>query len=602
MQYSFDFTEQPETPDLDLSHLNYQQLSGFAEFSEQLAKFNEQYEMDLVATRSARWQPGTYNKLKKSINNVLYPHWKKRRGANSIHKLLERNNWRYQNFQDSLHKLDNMLYRYRKDGTELYSDEDLNEAKGLLYQLLNSFTTEYDNVKVDISPIPHFGRTLRGYRGGNYDDARTDKVGRLYPEINENNEIAGVWNTVMYENIEHANNIKYDHFGESNPAKWFINIRVLLDDVRINVTNADMSREYAELPYGKLVVCFTVDLVTLVTNHRRIAKGQHMVKTEHVGTAAHKFPHLYGIEHPFVYTTDTYSGTNMVNHFNTYGNGNICLGELGNDIYGAIFQGNITLLKMYLNIWANSFSVGVTSPLNNLSKVSFGVREEWDADVRAHISGSSGTCFKYIKHANADEKSSFLDKFCNGCAITETCRTYARLNTDKVSWADVADSNWVQAFNILCTHLDGEVDTSKIYEMFADLYYFKSINKFKRRTIERTFGSFIDVRDWNDYREIVDNFILTGPNEHNIVLMYEMYARGFVLNKVYMDNKQMYEELALQTENMGFEEAISKLTNNDIENNHYSWLYAQRYVSAREDYWTYNKFLNGREEGVRYEY
>ena len=56
MQYSFDFTEKPETPDLDLSHLDYQQLSGFAEFSEKLANFNEQYEMDLVATRSASWQ------------------------------------------------------------------------------------------------------------------------------------------------------------------------------------------------------------------------------------------------------------------------------------------------------------------------------------------------------------------------------------------------------------------------------------------------------------------------------------------------------------------------------------------------------------------
>ena len=163
MQYSFDFTEKPETPDLDLSHLNYQQLSGFAEFSERLAHFNELYEMDLVATRSARWQPGTYNKVKASVSNVLYPHWKKRRGANSIHKLLETNNWRYQNFKDELDKLDHMLYRYRKDGTELYTDDDLDEAKGLLYELLNSFTTEHNNVKIDVSPIPHFGRTLRGY-------------------------------------------------------------------------------------------------------------------------------------------------------------------------------------------------------------------------------------------------------------------------------------------------------------------------------------------------------------------------------------------------------------------------------------------------------
>jgi hypothetical protein len=375
---------------------------------------------------------------------------------------------------------------------------------------------------------------------------------------------------------------------------------VLLDDVKINVTNADMTTQYAELPYGKLVVCFTVDLITLVTNHRRISKGQHMVKTEFVGTVAHKFPYLYGLEHPFVYTADRYGETNMINHFNTYGNGNICLGELGTDIFAALFQGNITLLKMYLNIWANSFSVGVTSPLNTLNKVTFGVREEWDANVRAHISGSNHACHKYIKNAKDDEKSDFLDKFCNTCAISETCKVYANLNMDKTSWADAADSSWIQAFNKLCAHLENEVDNSRIYEMFADMYYFKTIDRFNRRSIERTFGELMSVRDFNDYHAIMDNFILTGPNEDNIILMYEMFARGFVLGKIYSDNTQMYEELALQTTEMGFEEAISKLTNNDIENNHYSWLYAQRYISSRDEYWTYNKFLNGREEGIRY--
>ena len=601
MQYSFDFTAKPEAPDLDLNHLDYQRLSGFAEFSEKLATFNDRYDMDLVATKSARWQPGTYNKIKDNINNVLYPHWKKRRGANSIHKLLERNNWLYQNFQDSLDKLDNMLWRYRKDGTELYSDDDLSKAKELLYQLLDKFTTEYNNVKIEISPIPHAGRTLRGYNGA-YDDVASARVGRLYPTINENNEITGVWNTNMYESIDHANNIKYDHFGETNPGKWFVNIRVLLDDVKINVTNSDMSKQYAELPYGKLILCFTTDLVTLITNHRRIAQGQHLVKTEFVGTTAHKFPYINGIEHPFVYSDSTRGYRDMVSYFNTYGNGNMCLGELGNDIFGAIFQGDITLLKMYLNIWANSFSVGVTSPLNTLNKVTFGVRKEWDANVRAHISGGNAACHKYMKNATADDKSSFIDKFCTECAITDNCKIYAKQTMDRISWADEADEAWIKAYAKLCSHLRDEVHTSKLFEIFADLYYFKTIDRFTRRNIERAFGDMSDFSciDWNNYNDIVNSFILEGPTADNIIIMYEMYARGFVLSKVYSDNVPMYEELTLQTINMSFEEAIGKLTNNDIENNHYSWLYAQRYISSRDEYWTYNKFLNGREEGARY--
>ena len=174
--------------------------------------------MNLVATRTARWQPGTYNKIKDSINNVLYPHWKKRRGANSFAKLLERNNWSYSNFREELQRLDNMLWRYRKDGTELYTDNDLNAAKELLYELLNKFTTEYNDVKIEISPIPHYGRTLRGYRGS-FNDSNTDRIGRLYPMVSLDNNITGSYNNIMYDSIEHANDIKYDHFGEINPSK-----------------------------------------------------------------------------------------------------------------------------------------------------------------------------------------------------------------------------------------------------------------------------------------------------------------------------------------------------------------------------------------------
>ena len=72
MQYSFDFSEKEATPDLDLSHLNYTMLSGYAEFADKLNSFNERYQMELVATKSSRWQPGTYDKIKQSVDNITY--------------------------------------------------------------------------------------------------------------------------------------------------------------------------------------------------------------------------------------------------------------------------------------------------------------------------------------------------------------------------------------------------------------------------------------------------------------------------------------------------------------------------------------------------
>ena len=133
-------------------------------------------------------------KIKANIDSIIYPHWKKRRGANSINKLLERNNWRYQNFQDELKTLDNKLYRYRKEGIELYTDDDLKKANSLLYELLDKFTTEYDDVQISIEPVPHFGRSLRGYSHHHYNDSNSEKVARLYPAINQDNQIVGTYN------------------------------------------------------------------------------------------------------------------------------------------------------------------------------------------------------------------------------------------------------------------------------------------------------------------------------------------------------------------------------------------------------------------------
>ena len=106
--------------------LDYTKLSASQEFGEKLEDFNRMYDVELIATKGARWQPGTYNKLKDWVPEILYPHWKRRRGANSISKLLQQEEWRYNNFKQSLGDLDDMLYNYRRNGVELYADDDLN--------------------------------------------------------------------------------------------------------------------------------------------------------------------------------------------------------------------------------------------------------------------------------------------------------------------------------------------------------------------------------------------------------------------------------------------------------------------------------------------
>ena len=605
-QSLFDFTAKESTPDLNLNHLDYTMLSGYAEFSDKLLKFNEQYNMSLVATKSSRWQPGTYNKIKANIDNVLYPHWKKRRGANSISKLLETNNWRYQNFKDELDRLDTMLYSYRKSGIELYSDDDLDEAKVLLSELLDKFTNKIDDIEVCIEPIPHFGRHLRGYKG-TYDDYNTGKSARLYPIINQENEIVGSYNDSTYYDYQSYLNISKSERPNTNPGEWFVNIRIALRDININVTNSDMTRTYGELPYGDLIICFTIDLITLVTNYRRAIDKKHMINTEYIGVATTKFPKYSALEHPFVYTNrrSDYENINFLRHFNSYGNGNTCLGELTNDINHALILGNLELLKSYLNIWARSFSAGVTSPLNELSKCHFGVPKEWDEGTRAIIPANASTCNIQIKkdeYSTQEKKQEFCEEFCSNCSIANQCKVYARLTIDNICWIDECDNELVQAYNVLTYHLKDEVDEKKVYEMFADLYcYMQSSDTWNVDNIRRVFTYMRSLHsaDFIDNTEYVKKIVEDGINRNNIIELFERFHREWTLYSIKTDNPEMWESIIAKVGKVSFDEAIRILTTREIEDNYYSWLFATRGVN-RDNYHTYIKMLNSRKEGMRY--
>ena len=63
----------------------------------------------------------------------------------------------------------------------------------------------------------------------------------------------------------------------------------------------------------------------------------------------------------------------------------------------------------------------------------------------------------------------------------------------------------------------------------------------------------------------------------------------------------MFDELASKTKGLNYNQAIKKLTTRDIENTHYSWLFANGYIGERSEYWTYINMLKGRKEGIRYD-
>jgi hypothetical protein len=587
---------------IDNINLDYAKLSASEEFGEKLESFNSRYAVELVATKGARWQPGTYNKLKSWVPNILYPHWKRRRGANSINKLLQQEEWSYNNFKKDLHNLDDMLFHYRKDGLELYADNDIDEAKILLKEIIDLLSTPTPGINFNISPVPYFGRTLRYMEYNNV----LGIDNRLFPMLDKDMNITGSYNHETYDTMtayEEKRMRMVDN--EPHPGKWYINVLISLKDITIKITNRDMNREYGSFPYGDIIVGFTVDLMTLCTNYKRIQNKQPLIKTNLIGNGTTVFPYYGALQHPYIYRV--YEGGVNRNWFTSYGNGNTCFGDLTQEINRALLTGNLKMLKTYLKIWSSSYTSGSTSPLNSPQLFHFGKPKDWDANQHAHIATDKSICQNQIQLGT--DKEEFKNKFCSNCELTGDCRTYTKLTFLDLDWKTSGDKHWRTTFDQLCDYFDGDLDIEMMNQIFNDLYYFVEIVKSPIRSWRKILKIFMlrdshsyfiasDVyakTEWEDFQ----NDFLENPM-HNLKALFLRAERAWILEHVHHDSADMYTELVSKIQGKTFEEACEILPTRTIEDNHYSWLYAVGSISERGDYKTYYQILNKRKEGLRF--
>ena len=587
---------------IDNIDLDYTKLSASEEFGEKLEQFNNMYQVDLVATKGARWQPGTYNKLKEWVPTVIYPHWKRRRGANSIGKLLQQDEWRYNNFKQSLNTLDDMLWHYRKEGMELYKDSDIDESKNILKEIIGLLSKPLQGININVGPVPYFGRRLRYIEYNNV----LGVDNRLFPILDRDMNITGSHNMETYDTMT-----RYDEQrnrminNEKHPGKWYVNILVSLKDVNVSVANVDRTVEYGNFPYGDIIVGLTVDFMTLCTNYRRMQDkpGLALIKTDFIGNGTTVFPYYHAINHPFIFRM--YDGRPSKSYFTSYGNGNSCFGDLGKEVHQSLLSGNLKLLKTYLKIWASSYTAGTTSPLNGTQTMHFGLPKEWDANVRTHIATDKSICQNQIDYGF--DKEEFKDKFCTNCTLTNECNTYTKLAFLNINWFDDEPGGWHKQYDIVCDYFDGDLDKQVINELFNDLYYYTVMSKkpnwrkvlkvfLLRDTHNYYLAPYATHRtEWRDFLTIFKAEPITHLKE-----MFNRAERAWTLEKVNYDNPDMFTQLMDKTDGMSFEDACKTLPTHSIEDNHYSWLYAVGNIGERSDYTTYYNIINSRKDGLRY--
>ena len=87
-----------------------------AEILEQLGKFNNQMQTDLSITKTFRWSPGVYLKVRELLMKSFLG-WDKR--SNIMYSLFNKianNDWKKRRIGEELNRLDSTLYNYRQDG------------------------------------------------------------------------------------------------------------------------------------------------------------------------------------------------------------------------------------------------------------------------------------------------------------------------------------------------------------------------------------------------------------------------------------------------------------------------------------------------------
>ena len=147
------------------------------------------------------------------------------------------------------------------------------------------------------------------------------------------------------------------------------------------------------------------------------------------------YPKHLGMKHPFISTYNRGYGAN--------GN-NVCMGDMMVDIIQSFLKLDWTSMGYWIDIWLNTYKVGVTGPLNDIRYSSLGKQtillEGKDVssdyyDVVSHV--DSGICWDQQASTlrNIDESIDWRPKAieqCNdmNCELRSTCEGYKANTTD----------------------------------------------------------------------------------------------------------------------------------------------------------------------------
>ena len=415
---------------VQVPNINPAQLSSVGAFNRLVNRFQNKWNIELEFNENARWRPGSYERLKGKITHSLFPNWSKPKGANTIRKITRFDNYGIGRFRDELIKIDDELRRFRTSKQTLNEEAAKAEGAEDLREYFKSLLVPVKDVKVSIDPLPWYTKNSKQYRNDRDSIWEANWDMPTYPIFDRFGNI-GEYTGIPQLEISRREDV---YRLNTNPERWFINISVLLEDIHVDFLKRTDTEEikHLELPFGHMVVCFTMPVLNAVLNYQDIKRrgSSRGVKDVFYSNKTHIFPYESILKHPFVYKNN--------NGRYPYDMGNTCFGDFKPEVLSYLSMGEMGALKGILRKWASTFYLGGTSPLNNPEWMHIGMPKSWqdiDFPVSNYIPTRKENCgdlyrsFNFKTEKDADEyRAHHIEAYCDDCQLSNDCSIYARFS------------------------------------------------------------------------------------------------------------------------------------------------------------------------------
>tara|TARA_R110002020_G_scaffold152890_1_gene331925 strand:+ start:25666 stop:27333 length:1668 start_codon:yes stop_codon:yes gene_type:complete len=512
------------------------------ELLEQLETINTRYghvgEFSLGITPKFRWKPGTYDKVRYLLSDLVGFH-SKTSGITRVIDKMGNGQWQVDRFRRDVASIETTLCNFRRDGIQWQDNSDIlvetlsNTKEKMAEQL--ELAQSIKDVDINILYDRHAGVDDNSRRNDSF------IISLNFKNI-EISLLNGDNNNVIVGKIPYHGEIE---------LKIKINIMRFLNcwAGNSNFTSNALPRNIAASHYG----------------------DRHGNNTSMRFATVNKAD-MVGLQHPFVSRSSNrnwnhWENSTTINNSNemslTWDDRGLCLGNVQTEMYKEAWKINIVNLATLARMWLSQYHVTRTGPLNNIRESFFGSPAFLTEEVRnvVGVIDSPGECrlptqtrAQQPYQASAEFSVSYCKKI--NCLLKHSCDFYNRnanedyafmeeqSRVDYVQWIldHTAAECWPYGTNDVVTALQVYIDdaNSGDIEPEDDIFYWDF------REIRHQLA--LAKNDWEDKQNLAEKYQMhtgcTEARKQELVLQHthNWFAAELARYKVNLDESDMSSE------------------------------------------------------------